>query len=110
MQAAVAAIAFLKFDEGFEKTGAIEVGPQSFANVHFGVSNLPEEEIANAHFAAGADKQVWIGQAFSVEVAGNFFFGDAGGMAVLMLIGVAVGVRALLLLGIAVIVKRIAIF
>jgi hypothetical protein len=77
MQTAVAAFAFLEFNEGFEQASAIEVGPQCFADVHFGVGNLPQQEIAYAHFSAGANEQIWIGQAFGVQIARNFILGDA---------------------------------
>src|ERR1700686_346412 len=77
MQTAVAAFAFLKFHERFEQAGAVEVGPQCFADVHFGVGNLPQQEIAYAHFPAGANEQIWIGQAFGVQITRNFIFGDA---------------------------------
>ena len=73
---AVAAFAFLEVEEGFEKTGTIEIGPEGFGNEDFGVGNLPEEEIADAHFAAGADEEIGIGKIGGVEMAGQIFFGD----------------------------------
>jgi hypothetical protein len=82
IQAAVAAIAFLEFYQGFEQAGAVEIGPQRFADVHFGVGDLPEEEIAYPHFSAGADEQIGVRQAFGVQITGDFIFGDALEMAV----------------------------
>ena len=58
---AVAAFAFLEIEEGFEEAGAIEVWPESFYDKDFGVGDLPEKEIADAHFAAGADQKIGIG-------------------------------------------------
>src|ERR1700734_3127985 len=74
--AAVAAFAFLKLDESFEQTGAAEVRPQRFRDENLGVGNLPEEKIADAHFAAGANQQVGIGQAVCIHVTRETFFGN----------------------------------
>ena len=57
---AIAAFAFLVIEEGFEEAGAIEIGPQGFRDQDFGVGNLPEKEIADAHFAAGANEEIGI--------------------------------------------------
>src|SRR6201997_5329524 len=73
---AVAAFAFLIVDEGFEEAGAIEIGPESFGDEDFGVGNLPEEEIADAHFAGGSDEEIGVGEIGGVEMAGEIFFGD----------------------------------
>ncbi len=45
-----------------------EIWPQRLGDNQFGVRNLPEQEIADAHFAAGANEQVWIGVVRRVEV------------------------------------------
>ena len=73
---AVAAFAFLEVEEGFEETGAVEVGPEGFGDEDFGVGDLPEEEIADAHFAAGANQEIGIGKIGCVEMAGEIFFSD----------------------------------
>lgn len=39
--AAVTALALLKFDQCFEQAGAIEVGPKGFGDEDFGVGDLP---------------------------------------------------------------------
>ena len=70
-EAAVAAFALLEIDQRFEQARAGEIGPESFGDVDFGVGDLPEQEIADAHFAAGANQQVGIGQAGGVEMFGD---------------------------------------
>jgi hypothetical protein len=77
-QAAVAAFALLKIEQGLQKLGAREIRPEGFGHINFGVGNLPEQKIADAHFAAGADEQVRIGQSGRVQVLGNHFLIDAG--------------------------------
>ena len=60
-------------------------------NVNLGVGNLPEQEVADARFAARADEQVGVGQharvelrfddlfvdLFGAQATGGDFFGDA---------------------------------
>ena len=69
--AAVAAVAFLEFHQGFEEARTVEIRPKSIGDENFGVSNLPEEEIADAHFAAGADEEVGVGEAGGIKMAGQ---------------------------------------
>ena len=57
---AIAAFAFLVIEEGFEEPGAIEIGPQSFRDKDFSIRDLPKKEIADAHFAAGANEEIGI--------------------------------------------------
>jgi len=66
----------LEVEEGFEETGTIEVGPEGFGDEDFGVGDLPEKEITDAHFAAGADEQIGIREIRGVEVARDFVFCD----------------------------------
>src|SRR5262245_36000752 len=53
-----------------------EIGPERLRHQQFGVGDLPEQKIADAHFAAGADEQVRIGQVGGVEVLAQNLFGD----------------------------------
>ena len=46
---------------------AAEVGPQRFRDPDFGIGNLPQEKIADAHLAARPDQQIGIGLAGCVE-------------------------------------------
>ncbi len=85
--AAVAALALLEVDEGLEETGAIEIGPQDFRDEDFGVGDLPEEEIADTHFAAGANEEIGIRQIRRVEMARDFIFGDQFPVAVAVAFG-----------------------
>src|SRR5262245_47422956 len=45
-----------------------EVRPQRLRHVHLGVGQLPEEEVADAHLAAGADQQVGVGHTLRAQV------------------------------------------
>ena len=73
---AVTAFAFLVVEEGFEEASAIEIGPERVGDKNFGVGDLPEEEIADAHLAAGSDQQVGIREVGGVEVAREIVLGD----------------------------------
>src|SRR5471030_1360886 len=46
-----------------------EIRPQRVDEYQLGVGALPEQEIADALLAAGADQQVWIGNAGGEELA-----------------------------------------
>src|SRR5579859_4320480 len=61
--ATVAAVALLEFEEGFEQARTVEVRPQGVGHKNFRVGDLPEQEVADAHFAAGANEQIGIGEA-----------------------------------------------
>src|SRR6185503_12495838 len=68
--AAEAAVAAGVFLEGSEEFRFAELGPERGGDDQLGVGNLPEQEIAHAHFAAGADEQVRVGEVPGVEVFG----------------------------------------
>src|SRR5712691_4391466 len=60
-----------------------EIGPERLGAVELRVRRLPEQEIAESHFAGGADHQVRIGQAPAVEVtrqAGVLELGEVGAL------------------------------
>ncbi len=73
-EAAEAAVAPLVFEDGLEEFGAAEVRPQGVGDVKFGVGDLPEEEVADAHFAGGADEEVGVGQAGGIKARGERLF------------------------------------
>jgi len=50
---------------------AAEVGPVNGAEIHFGVSGLQQQKVAEPAFAGGADDEVGVGEAVSGEVAGR---------------------------------------
>jgi hypothetical protein len=47
---------------------AAKIGPQCRRDIDFRVGELPQEKIAEAHFAAGADKQIGVGIIAGIEV------------------------------------------
>src|SRR5690606_4270240 len=58
-----------------EQLFAAKVWPECRGRVILGVRRLPDEKVAEAHFAASADNQVGIGLAGSVEVIGQDLLG-----------------------------------
>ena len=48
-----------------------EVGPEGLGDVEFGVGRLPQQEVAQAVLAAGADQQVRVGHIGGIEAAGE---------------------------------------
>jgi len=45
----------------------VEVGPIGIAEVEFGVSNLPKQEVGDTHFAPGAYQKLGIGHKSSFQ-------------------------------------------
>src|SRR5207249_5000116 len=78
--AAEAALALLEEGERLEVVALAEVGPQGVGHVHLGVRELPEEEVAEAHLAAGADQEIGIRDAARAEVLGERAGGDPVGV------------------------------
>jgi hypothetical protein len=76
LDGAVAAFAFLIIEKGFEEARAIEIGPESFGDKDFSVGDLPKKEVADAHFAAGANEEIGIGKIGGVEMSREIFLGD----------------------------------
>src|SRR5215472_1749895 len=64
-------LALLIVLERAEKLRFAEVRPQGVGHVELGIGDLPEEEVRDAHLAAGADEQVRIGKARGAEVGGH---------------------------------------
>lgn len=70
--------------DGFEQIGFVEVGPISIAEIKLSVGALPEQVIAQTHFASGANQQIGIGHERSgkttrYELFGNLFGFDTSG-------------------------------
>src|SRR5690606_35510440 len=61
------------------KGGAVEVGPVHGGEIEFAVGRLPEQEVADALLAGGADAQVRFRQIGGGEVAGEQGLGDVVG-------------------------------
>lgn len=58
--------------------GAIEVRPEGFGEIEFGIGRLPREKITEAQFLAGADEQIRVRDVGGGEVLGDRGFGDVG--------------------------------
>src|SRR5437867_11655947 len=67
LDTAVAAVALLVRDNGFEEMAPSEIRPERFGDPDLGVRDLPEQEVADAHFTAGANQQIGIRLARRVE-------------------------------------------
>ena len=66
--AAEAALApAVRGDRGVERRG-VEVGPQRLGEVELGVRELPQQEVADALLAAGADEEVGLGRVAHREI------------------------------------------
>src|SRR5665811_828838 len=79
-QAAEPALALLVFaDRRFER-GTVEVGPIDRQEHQFAIGRLPEQEVRQALFAAGADNEIGIGQIGRVEECPDRLDGDVGRM------------------------------
>src|SRR5262249_19508428 len=69
--AAETALALLIVHERTYELRVAEIRPQGVGDVELGVRNLPEEEVGDAHFAAGADEQVGVRKAGGAEGIGH---------------------------------------
>src|SRR5689334_1014969 len=67
--AAIATLAAAELGDGALEVLLAEVGPQRVDEHQLGVGTLPEQEIADALLAAGADQQVGIGHAGGQQLA-----------------------------------------
>src|SRR5260221_477826 len=65
--------------DGLVEGGSVEVRPVRLGHVQLGVADLPEEVVADAEFAGGADEEVGVGEAGGVEVCRDRGFVDLGG-------------------------------
>src|SRR5258706_13136328 len=59
----------------FER-GTVEIGPERVGEVQLGIRELPEQEIADALLAAGANEQVGLGSIVHRQVGGQVRFLD----------------------------------
>src|SRR5215468_12377073 len=67
--AAIAPVALLEFHKRLQQPRAVEIGPERFRHEDLRVRNLPQQEIAYPHLAAGPDQQIRIGQPARIKVA-----------------------------------------
>src|SRR5271170_1407090 len=71
---AVAPLAFLKIYQRFQQPHARKIRPQRLGHVNLRVGNLPQQKIADPHFAAGADQQIGIRKPGRIQTIGNVLF------------------------------------
>jgi hypothetical protein len=69
LDAAEAAVALRIGGQRGVDLGGAEVGPQAVGEEQLRVGRLPEQEVADAHLAAGADEQVGVGREAQRHVA-----------------------------------------
>src|SRR5262249_60698211 len=74
-----AALPLLEEGQGLEVLTLGEVWPQRLGDVHLGVRQLPQKEVADAHLAAGANQQVVVGDALGAEVLRHGLLDDLTG-------------------------------
>src|SRR5438309_10662530 len=85
--AAVPALALLKFEQSLKQPRAAEIRPERFGDKNLRVGDLPKQKIAHAHLAAGAEQQVGVRQAFGVQVPRELLRGDLVGSPVAVAVG-----------------------
>src|SRR4029453_15329480 len=73
------AIALLKVGDRAVEVGGAEVGPQDRCDPQLGVSDLPQQEVGDAHLAAGANQQIGVGHAVGVQRAADVGLADVLG-------------------------------
>src|SRR6266404_9353778 len=81
-EAAVAAIALLIIEDGPEQLRAVEIRPESLGDVQLRVSNLPQEEVADAHLARRTNQQIRVGRIRGSEAGCEQLFIHAEGIEV----------------------------
>src|SRR5262245_46270467 len=71
-----AAIALLKVGDRPVEIGGAEIRPQDRRDPQLGVGNLPQQEVRDAHLAAGADQEIGVRHAVGVERAADVGLAD----------------------------------
>ena len=61
----------MKIEHRAQQFGAIEIRPQRFRHVQLRVGDLPQQEIADAHFTRSSDQQIGFGQLGRMQMAGD---------------------------------------
>src|ERR1017187_6949185 len=79
-QAAKPSMSAMIFFERFKKLRLAKIRPQRRRDDQLRVRNLPQQKIADAHFAARADQQIGIGPVSRVQMLRENFFGDVLGI------------------------------
>ena len=61
----------MKFEQGQQQFTPPEVRPERRGKIELCIRQLPEEKIADARLAAGADEQIGVGQVVRVQMLLN---------------------------------------
>ena len=72
-------LAVRKPSQGPGELLGVKVGPQDVGEVQLSIGHLPEQEVADARLAAGADEQVHLGHAGGAEVLSQVWLGEVLG-------------------------------
>src|SRR5262249_26997132 len=75
-QAAESAVAGGIVAQGLAQVGLAEFGPALLRDPELGIADLPEQEVADPHFARRADQKVGVGHPGCIQVPRDFFFAD----------------------------------
>src|SRR6267378_5825805 len=67
-ESAIPTLPLLEFFNSLEQVHTAKIRPQGLCDVDFRVGQLPQEKIAEAHFAAGSHDQIRIRQPARVEM------------------------------------------
>src|SRR3954468_925831 len=76
---AIAPVALVEFSDCIFQVALREVGPQRIDEDQFGISRLPQQEIADPLFPASPDEQVGIGNVARQQTGREAFLGDVFG-------------------------------
>src|SRR6266849_1343466 len=74
VQSTVAPLALLVLCNAFEQLQAAEIRPQRWRDINLGISQLPQQKIAQPHLAAGAYHQIRVRQGPRVKMAADRLF------------------------------------
>ena len=74
------AVAPAIFFQRCKELRSFEIRPEGRRDDKFRVADLPQEKVAHAHFAAGANEQVRVRHVAGPEMVRNDFFGDVSGI------------------------------
>src|SRR6266404_3760136 len=63
-----------------EKLRFSKIRPKRWRDYQLRIRNLPKQEVADAHFAAGPDQQIGVRQVMGIEVLRKNLLVDVGGI------------------------------
>ena len=71
----------LVLEKSLEQVHSAKVRPQGLGDKNLGIRNLPKQEIAYSHLTGGANQQIWVRKARSIEVTTERLFVDVCALA-----------------------------